>query len=103
MMDTWLVFVTIGSVWGRPADAQAAERIQDALTERAGRTGEPGIDPLAEPLVADRIRIRQTFPMVSAWQACGLAEEGLRRMVKRDEIESVTIVKRADWLRRGGH
>jgi hypothetical protein len=41
--------------------------------------------------------------MVSAWQACGLAEEGLRRMVKRDEIESVTIVKRADWLRRGGH
>ncbi|MGW4825736.1 hypothetical protein ACWEP4_44545 [Streptomyces sp. NPDC004227] len=101
-MDIWLTFVTVSSVRGKPADAQAAQQIENELTLQAGRTGQPGIDPAAEHLHGDHIRIRQSFPHVSAWQAVMLSGESLRRTVRDGDIVSIETVKLADWLQRGG-
>lgn len=101
-MTTWLVFVTVRSIWGRPATEQAAEEIQADLTRRAGRTGEPGIDPEAAHLHGDHIRIRQSFPHVTAFQAVMLAGEALRRTVKDEDIVRIETITLDEWQRMGG-
>jgi hypothetical protein len=82
--------------------AGPAQDIQAELIRQAGRTGEPGIDPAAEHLHGDLIRIRQSFPNVSAWQAATLAGEGLRRTIRNDEVVRIETVQHSDWLRLGG-
>lgn len=101
-MDTWLTFVTVNRVWGNPADTEAAKKIEDALTLQAGRTGQPGIDPAAEHLHGDHIRIRQSFPRLTAYQAVALTRDSLRRTIRDSEIVRIETVKLADWQQLGG-
>lgn len=101
-MDTWLTFVTVSGVHGKPANAEAAQQIEANLIAQAGRTGEPGVDPAAEHLPGDQIRIRQSFPHVTAWQAVMLTGESLRRTIRDAEIVRVETVRLDDWLRMGG-
>lgn len=101
-MDTWLTFVTVNAVWGQPADAQAAHRIEEELIVRAGRTGEPGIDPAAEHLHGDHIRIRQSYPHLNAFQAVSLTRDSLRRIIRDSEIVRIEAVRHSDWRQMGG-
>jgi hypothetical protein len=96
-MNTWLVFVTAQTFRGEAVDQAAASGLENTLIRSAGRTSEPGVDPEVTITADGHAQIRQSFPMVTAFQAVMLAEESLRRWLRPDDVDGIRTVRLEDW------
>ncbi|MGV9756941.1 hypothetical protein ACWDUC_14135 [Streptomyces tricolor] len=98
MTNTWVVQTTVTSYRRGPADQNAANELTAELQLLAGCSGEPGVDPQAAFLGCGRIRVRQTFPLVTPQQAVNLATDRLRRWIRPEDIVRIEAMPHADWL-----
>lgn len=96
-MTTWIVHIATAPHAALASGQQKARDIQAALTLNAGRTGEPGIDPLVT-LADGGLLIRQAFPMVTPTQAAQMAAENLRRWVRPNDIVRIEAITHDAWL-----